>query len=102
MDANNSTDKIEAEPTAVLNNTQKYDVEVKTSHESEVESESQAIYLSIFGTAGNLLDLLVDRESSLTNNRSLFLAGKVDKFALFTKNVGKVSFIYFYEASSFL
>jgi hypothetical protein len=100
MDAAKSTDKIEVEPTAVLTNTQKYEVEVKTGHDCELDPDVQAVYLSIFGTASNLLDLLVDKESSITKNVNLFSPGKIDKFALYTKNVGKVGGFFFFSLFS--
>jgi hypothetical protein len=90
MDAVEMTDKIEVGPTAVLANTTKYEIEVKTGAETESVFETQELFLSVFGTTNNLLDMLVDRESSVSGPGDLFQAGKLDRFVLYAKNVGAI------------
>lgn len=82
--------RIEAEATAFMNHLHKYEIEVKTNLESEAEFDSQTLYLSMFGATNNLLEFPVDKESSLNGNRRLFVAGNLDKFDFFNKDIGKV------------
>ena len=74
-----------------MSDTHKYDIEVKSGRtESESHMDSQRFYLSIFGTNSNLLELLVDKESSLTQKKQLFERNALDKFVMYTKGVGNI------------
>jgi hypothetical protein len=82
---------LELEPTAVQNNSQRYEIDIKTGPNSKANHEK--IYLSLFGTEKNLLDLLIDKDSAMdknTNKINIFDPNNLDKFIIYSKDVGKI------------
>lgn len=80
---------IEIEPSGeVESNVKRYEVHVKTSDETGAGTDSN-IFMSLKGASGELANVEL-KTYVFDKNKNIFEQNQVDKFVLYTKDIGKV------------